>query len=69
VLTSWAIARLDALLVAGRELARERIVAVAVLDALATQVELLGTRAARSSRDGEQTNTDEQTGSVHRVLP
>jgi hypothetical protein len=39
--------------VAGLELARERIVAVAVLDALAAQIEFLGTPAARSSRDGD----------------
>jgi len=37
--TSGAIERLDALLVAGLELARKRIIAVAVLDAVATQVE------------------------------
>jgi hypothetical protein len=59
---------LDALLVAACELARERIVAVAVLDARATQVEFLGTRAARSSRDGEQASTDEQAGSIHFIL-
>jgi hypothetical protein len=59
---------LDALRVAGLELARERIIAVAVLDARATQVEFLGTRAARRSRDGDQKNTDEQTGPIHFVL-
>jgi hypothetical protein len=59
---------LDALLVAGCELAREWIVAVAVVDALAAQVEFLGTPAARSSHDGSQANADEQARSIHFIL-
>jgi hypothetical protein len=59
LLTRETIAGYDALLVAGRELARERIIAVAVVDALAAEVEFLGAPAARSSHDGSQTDTCE----------
>ena len=68
LLTRGTIAGYDTLLVAGRELARERTIAVAVMDALAAQVEFLGTPAARSSHDGSQTDTYEQTGSIHFIL-
>jgi hypothetical protein len=46
LLTRGTIAGYNTLLVAGRELARKRIIAVAVVDALAAQIEFLGAPAA-----------------------